>query len=458
MLQIFRKTFLLFGLSMITLARISSADVTPDTTTLTAERPKDEAFRSELKKELSSLNLAIEASANELSDNLNRMTPKELYKGSTKTRGLTADILRNGPITVSAADNFIYLTIPVTLSLSYGIFETPTIATTLKFKLTAKVTPDWKINTEIYYLGLSDQLAENLWTGPISIKPRSIVVGVTQPVQRTITDLANKKLNEQFPLKIQAAKVWNAVQKPIQLNKGYNAWLKITPREALVYPLQTQNNRVKLSMGITSLAELVVGPEPPDRAVVPLPVLKQVTVPDRLFRLALNTDLFFKDILKIASPLLLNKELGNDGKSIILKGLDLYGNGDHLMIKLVTTGDLDGIFYLTCRPVFNPQTSMFSVEDVDFDMQAQSLLLQSADWFLHGSIRSSIQEKLNMDLTQRLAQAREVVGKAMSRVSLADNVFLTGSVKTMRLNDVLVQKDRISIQVYVEGETAIVFH
>ena len=101
---------------------------------------------------------------------------------------------------------------------------------------------------------------------------------------------------------------------------------------------------------------------------------------------------------------------------------------------------------------------MFSVEDVDFDMQTKSLLLRSADWFLHGMIRSRIQEKLNMDLTQRLAQAREMAGKAMARVSLADNIFLTGSVKTMKFNDVMVQKDKISIQVYAEGETAIMFH
>jgi len=32
----------------------------------------------------------------------------EIYKGSTKYRGLTADIRRNGPMAVSAADNFLY--------------------------------------------------------------------------------------------------------------------------------------------------------------------------------------------------------------------------------------------------------------------------------------------------------------------------------------------------------------
>lgn len=457
-MHLFRKTLSLPAMAMLALSLISCASVNTGVNHLTAERPKDEAFRKELKKELSSLNIAVEASASELGDTLNRIIKRELYKGSTKTRGLTADVLRNGPIVVSAADNYLYLTIPTTISLSYGIFETPAIAARLKFKLNAKVTPDWKIKVDVYYTGLSDLLTEEVGIGPLSVKPRNIVDGITLPVQRTLSDLVERKINEKFPLKARAAKVWNAAGKPILLDKNYNAWLKITPREVLIYPLYAGNNQVKLSVGLKSYAELVVGPEPPARAPVPLPNLKLVSGTDRTFRVALNTDLFYRDILDIASPLLLNKELGKDGKSVILKDLDLYGNGDRLMIKVETTGSLDGIFYLTCRPVFNPQTNVFSVEDVDFDMQTRSLLLKSADWFLHGTIRNSIREKLNMDLTQRLAKAREMAGKAMARVSLTENVFLSGNVKTMKLNDVMVQGDKISIQVYTEGDAAVVFH
>lgn len=458
MIYFVRKTLLLSGLALLVLTLLLRANVNAGDTPLSAESPKDEAFRTALKNELSSLSVTIEASENDLSNNLNRMIPKEIYKGSTSTRGLTALILRNGPIVVNAADNYIYLTIPVSMSLSYGMFETPAIANKLKFRLNAKVTPDWKINAEVYFMGLSDLLADNAGIGPLSIKPRSIVEGVTLPVQRMLSGLISTKLNEKFPLKAQMTQAWNTVQKPILLDKSYNAWLRISPQEVLLYPFYAQNKRVRLSVALKSYTELVVGPEPPARKTVPLPDLKLANTTDRAFRVALTTDLYYKDILKIALPLLLNRELGSDGRSVVMKDLDLYGNGDKLMIKVDTTGDLDGIFYLTCRPAFNPQTNVFSVEDVDFDMQSRSLLLQAADWFLHGSIRDSIREKLNMDLTERLAKAREMAGKAMARVNLADNLFLSGSVTTMRLNDVMVQKDKISIQIYAEGETSIFIH
>ena len=424
---------------------------------VTAESPRDETFRTTLKKEMSTINVSIEASSDELSKTLNQTVRKELYKGSTKTRGLTADIVRNGPIAVSAADNCLYFTLPVTMSLSYGMFETPAIPLQLKFRANPRITPDWQLKTEIYYLGLSDLLAEDVGIGPLSMKPRSIVEGITQPLQQILSEAIGKKIQDKFPLKNQITKVWNATQKPILANRNYNAWLKVTPRDVIISPLRTRNNRISLSVGITSFAEMVVGPEPAAQPLVPLPNLKLVNTFDKSFRIALNTDLFYRDLLTIASPLLLDKEFTSDGKTIVIKDFDLYGNGDKFVIKIATKGSLDGVFYLTGKPHFDPQTNIFSVKDVDFDMQTQSLLLRSADWFLHGTIKNRIQEKLNMDLTQRLEQTREMAQKALAQVQLADHVLLKGTIKTLRFSDVLLHKDKISIQVCTEGESAIYF-
>ena len=426
-------------------------------THLTAERPRDEAFRTVLKREASTLNIPIEASTDDIARLLNQTIRKDLYKGSTKTRGLTADVVRNGPIVVTAADNFLYVTLPVSMSLSYGMLETPAVSLSMRFKATAGVSPDWRLHSEIYYLGLSDLLAEDVGVGPFSLKPRLIVEGFTQPVQRLVSDLLTQKINDLFPLKKQVARVWDTARKPVLLDRNYSAWLKLTPREVMMYPLTAQKNRVRLSVGISAFAELVVGPEPAAQPPVPLPDLKLVNTFDKTFRITLNADLYYRDLLAIAAPLLLNKRFDADGKSIVIKGLDLYGNGDRLVVKLETQGSLEGVFYLTAKPVFNPQTNVFSVEDVDFDMQTRSLLLRSADWFLHGIIREAIRDRLNMDLTRQLEESRLMAAKALARVPLVEHVFLKGDIKHLKFNDAIVQKERISIQVYTEGDSAIMF-
>ena len=355
------------------------------------------------------------------------MLGRELYKGSTRYSGVTADLLKNGPVVVTTADDYLYLTLPVSISLHYGFFQTPGISSNLKFKIAAKLTPDWKIKADIQYMGLSDLFAEEITIGPLSMKPRNVIEGITQPVQKLLSDVVSSKINDAFPVRAQVSKAWNAAQKPVLLDKKFNAWLRITPREVMLYPLYARNNKILLNVGITSFAEVVVGPQPATPIPVALPNLTLVNGMDSNFRIALNADLFYRDLLNIASPLLLGKDFGSDGKSIILKDIDLYGNGDRLVIKVVTSGSIEGIFYLTCKPGFNPQTNMFSVEDVDFDMHSQDLLLRSADWFLHGTIRKAIQEKLNMDLTQRLEESRGMAQKAMAQVKLMENLFLKGN-------------------------------
>lgn len=424
---------------------------------LAAEKPKAESFRTGLNKETSTLNIPIEMSTDELAKILNISIRKELYKGSTRTKGLSTDVIRNGPIALSAADNYLYITLPVTMSFSYSMFETQPVSMKLKFRATAGVTPDWRLHTDIFYLGVSDLLAEDVGVGPLSFKPRSIVDGITQPVQKVLSDLVAQKINEQLPLKTQVAKVWDTAQKPILLDKTFKTWLKVTPLDVMLFPLYAQNNRVKLSLGISTFAEVVVGPEPVTPAKRPLPNLKLVKSFDKTFRIALNADIFYKDLRAIAAPLLLNKQFDSDGKSVTIKDFDLSGNGDKLVVKLETQGSLDGVVYLTAKPVFNAETNVFSVEDVDFDLQTQSMLLKSADWFLHGTIRGIIQEKLNMNLTQQLEQTRQTAAKALNRMQLMDHVFLKSDIRNLKFKDVLVQQDKISIQVYTEGESAILF-
>ena len=447
-----RAVSLLF-LSLFAITICSCAGVT----SLTAGRPTDEAFRTVLKQEPSMLNVPIEASTDDLARVLNQTVRKELYKGSTKTRGVSADVVRNGAIVVGAADNYLFITMPISLTLSYGMFQTAAIPLKLKFKAKADVTPDWRLHTEIYYLGLSDLLAEEVGIGPLSFKPRSIVEGITQPLQKMVSDLVAQKINDLFPLKTQVAKVWNTAQKPVLLDKSYSAWLRLTPREVMLSPLYAQNNRVRLVVGISTFAELVVGPEPAPRPPLPLPNLKLVNSFDKTFRIALNADLYYKDLRAIAANLLLNKRFDSDGKSIVIKDIDLYGNGDKIVVKLQTEGSLDGVFYLTAKPAFDPKTGIFSVQDVDFDLQTQNLLHQSAAWLLHGSIKDMIKEKLNMNLTEQLEKSRQMAGKALARVQLVEHLILRGDIKNMKFSDMIVQKDKISIQVFTEGESAILF-
>lgn len=445
----------LLVLILITLSASACSTVKPS---LTAQPPATAPSRATLPRELSSISVPIEASAEEIGRTLSKVVPVRLYQGSTKSAGISADLRRNGPLDVAAHDNAIFLTLPVTVSLSYAGFETPALPVKLRFRAAASIGSDWRVSADIRYLGLSDLFAEQVGIGPLSIKPRAVIEGLTQPLQQVLSSQVNKQLNESFSLKAKLAKAWEAAQKPILVDQKLNAWLKLAPREITFFPLKAQNNRVSLAVGIVTYAEVILGQQPQTAPLLPLPPLKLVNNLDRTFRIALNANLYYKDLCTAAAPFLLNKEFNSEGRTIVVKSFELYGNGDKFVIKLVTEGSLDGTFYLTGKPRFDSRSNVLSVEEVDFDLQSRSLLLQSADWLLHSTIRDRIQEKLNLDLSRQLEESRELAGKAIAQRRLLDQVSLKGEIKSLKLGEVLLGPDRVFVQVVAEGESALVLH
>src|SRR5665647_2570666 len=69
----------------------------------------------------STINLRVEASAADLGNILNKSVNKDLYKGQGGL-GTSVEILRAGPIVVTAANDFVYISIPVQLTFGYGMF------------------------------------------------------------------------------------------------------------------------------------------------------------------------------------------------------------------------------------------------------------------------------------------------------------------------------------------------
>jgi len=446
--------FRIFFATTLLLSLLSGCAATREP--LIAAPPADRPFRSEQQIDISSISVNFETTAEDLAKLLNQSLGRDLYSGPVRNSGITATVRRNGPIGITMSGDYIHMTMPATVSLGYSIFKVPEFSTGLTFKIRPSIGSDWKISADVHYTGLENQLAEEVRLGPITVQLRSTVEGAVHPLQKSLSSLVTAQVNKQFPLRQRLEKIWLAAQTPILLDRKYGAWLKLVPKEIKLTPLRADGNRARLAMGLITMADLTVGREPAREKPSPLPPLQKVNSMERSFRLSLRTELYYRELVDILSPLLIGKDFGSDGNSVLLKSIDLYGNGDSVIVRLETTGSLAGTFYLSGKPRFDPVTNRFTVEEVDFDMNTESMLLTSADWFLHGSIRERIREKLNMDLTQRVSEARDLAQKGLVSIPLADHLVLRGNIRDLGFRGALVLKDRITLQLYAEGETSMV--
>ncbi|MDD2310852.1 MAG: DUF4403 family protein [Desulfuromonadaceae bacterium] len=402
---------------------------------------------------LSVINLSIDATTADLSRILNHSLQKVLYKGNG-TLGTSVEVLRAGPAVITAANDFVYVSLPVQLSFGYGMFTTAPLRTDLRFK--AKITPtiDWRLKTELYYTGLSDGLAENVKLGPLTLKPKSMIEGVMQPVQKLLAPIINAKVNDAVRLREKIAPLWQSAFTPVLVDKNFSAWLKLAPEKVVLGPLQTANNKLHFSVGLVTAAEITLGPMPAAVPARPLPAAQQLTAVDNQFHIRLATDIFFADFVTALNPLLLNQTFGDD-KKITVRSFTLKGEDGKLVITLTSTGDFEGELTLIAKPVYNPQLNMLSFENVDFDTKNAGLFIGVGSWLFSGTIRDTIKEKLNSSVVSQLESTRLKASSALAGVPLGGHILLSGSVSSLKLGESVVANDRLSVQVLVEGASSI---
>jgi len=402
----------------------------------------------------SSINLSVETSASDLSAIVNQSLPQELYKGQGGL-GTSVRVLRTGPVAVTASDNFIYLTLPVQLVFSYGFYESYPLRAGLRFKARVNITPDWRLKTELYYTGLSDNLADTLKLGPLSLKPKSMVEGITQPVQRLLAPIIDSKVNDAVQLRAKVTPLWQQAFTPSMINKEFSTWLKLTPERIVISPLQASNNQIRLSLGVITGAEITIGPKPAAATARPLPQVQLLSSFDKNFHIQLATDIFFDDLVTALNPVLLDKTFGED-KKITIKKFSMKGAEGRLMVNLTSTGDFDGELTVLAKPVYNPQNNSLTFEEVDFDTKNAGWLISAGSWLFSSTIRSTIKEKLDSAVVEQLDKARAKASEALSTMKLAERVRLTGTVKSLSLGEAAVLQDRLSMQVVAQGEAGVI--
>lgn len=402
----------------------------------------------------SSINLSVETSATDLAAIMNQSLPTELYKGQGGL-GTSVTALRTGPVLVTASDNFIHVTLPVQLTFRYGFYESYPLRAGLRFKTRVHVTPDWRLKTELYYTGLSENMADTIKLGPLSLNPKVLMEGITQPVQRLLTPIIDSKVNDAVQLRSKVTPLWQNAFTPTLINKEFNTWLKLTPERIVMSPLLAANNQIRLAIGVITVAEITVGPKPAAVPARPLPPVQHLTTFDKNFHIQLGADIFFNDMVTALTPVLLDKTFGED-KKITVKKFNLQGNGGRLVVNLITTGDFDGELTVLAKPVYNRQNNTLTFEEVDFDTKNTGWLLSAGSWLFSSAIRSTIKEKLDSSVAEQLEKARVKASSALSSLQLAERVRLTGAVTSLSLGEATVKKDRLSVHVVAQGEAGVI--
>jgi len=307
------------------------------------------------------------------------------------------------------------------------------------------------------------------WSVVPSTRPRAVRAGVRCRLTRANIDVTERVQNEvqkqldraapQLDAEIREAvdlrrrveEVWDDVQKPIRA--ADSVYLLLRPDSVAVEPPKASGAKLSTVVSVRVRPRVVIGPRPEVRAL-PLPELRRALPGREGFRIALTAELPYSVANQLLKEAVVGRELTFRDHTVRVRAAWLYGSGDGVVVGVRVAGDARGTLYFVGRPVYDPVTRTVSVPDLDFSVEARTLLRNAAGWLLHERLRDDLRQAARFPVGERIDEVRGDVDRALDR-QLSRAVRMSGGVDAVRPVGVVVGPRSVAAVVEAEGHAQI---
>ena len=258
-------------------------------------------------------------------------------------------------------------------------------------------------------------------------------------------------------------KVWRQLGKPIQISKSKSGWISVKPTGLYYSGFANNGADVSAVIGMDALIEGVYGAKPSNINIGALPPLNTTSPTSSGIGINLPISANYRDLRESLNKAIVGRIYETDkGIKIEVKGADLYGNGEKVVLMLDVKAQLPGKWFSTSgriyfigQPVFDKGNKRLSIQKFDYDLKTKNYLVKAANWLLHKNLRESIANELSWDLTTQIADAKTKANASLANVFLGNGVRLKGSISKMEVKGVYPSSSGIQIGAVFKGDASI---
>jgi hypothetical protein len=237
----------------------------------------------------------------------------------------------------------------------------------------------------------------------------------------------------------------------VQVSEAYQTWLKVTPTEVLITPLVARDGKVRALVGIKGYTETIIGRKPePGRAALP-PLQVTDSIPDD-FSIGISGEISHAYATQLVAKQFVNQKFGSGGYEVTVTSVDLYGNGDHLIVKAGLIGSVNGTVYLRGKPYYDPSTQTVSLQNLEYDLDTRNKLLQTANWLLKGTFLRRLTEAFKVPVGPQLAEAKKNLQEKLNNNQIVKGIYLNGQIDELVPSSVVITPDAIFAVVLAKGK------
>lgn len=429
-------------------------------TTQQPVRPMEKYLQDEIAYRNSILSIPLKIDVKELEASINQQLPNPLYKDDQINDGDNMRVVASTSdlITLGVDSQMITYNVPLALDIDYDLGITTVNASAniaLKFKTAINIKENWELQT-------ATVLDEFNWIKP----PKVNVVGLSLPVGFIGNIIVNRSrdvfaaaIDEQvkanFDFKKNIEETWKMMFAPFEVSADYKAWLNVKPIDIGMTPIQFEPDSIKSIIIIESQPEIVIGEQPDSTPWRPLPLFKYRIKNSDEFALTLGTDISYEEAERIAKDQILGETYSYGKRSVTIEDIELYGQGDRLVVNTKLSGSYSGNIFLTGKPVYNSKKNNIQIQDLKYTLDTKNFLFKSAGWLLKSTIKNQIQDNLDFLLTYNMEEMEKQIQTQLAEYKISDGIVLNGSLNGLNIQDAYLLPQGMRIYLTLTGRLGV---
>ena len=419
-----------------------------------------------LPKIKSNITLPVSLPVSEINNLINQSVKGVLYEDQSYTDNnndqFKVRVEKQGNIAIKAlSNNRLMISVPLKIwaekgygTLGYYMYQDTNFNLIMNFITSLAATPDWKLNTKTTTAGFVWTQKPVLDYGKVKIPIASFIESVLKEQQNKFTTVIDQQIKSQFNLQPQLVMAWNQFSKPINVSQEYNTWLKISPQNTYMTPLQVFQDKIKTTVGIDLFSETFVGKMPlPTKDVTSIPNF--VVKPDlqNIFNLQTTANISFDEATKIARQQFLNKEfpLNSEKNKVKVDDIKVYGEKENIVIEVKTQGGVTGTAFIKGKPAYDVQSHKIVLTQTDFNLKTKNFFQKALTVLFEGKIRKMIEKDYGIPLLDIENSSKKSLMESFNK-EYYKGIRLQGNVIELKPTQFLISESYITVVIDTKAQ------
>ena len=171
------------------------------------------------------------------------------------------------------------------------------------------------------------------------------------------------------------------------------------------------------------------------------------------FKVGIIAEIPLSEAAKLTGDTLVGQNFSfKDGKyNVKVTDIDVYGDGDKMVIKSGLAGNINGKIYFKGTPTYDPATKSVFLDNFDYDLKTKNFLVGTANWLFQGAFTKNMKQAMTFNIGGQIDDMKKQVQANLNK-QVSKGVTLNGSIVDLTPDKVYMTPNSIIAVIKATGK------